>query len=869
MQPKPPSTTSPAGLERKWAERWAQSGIYRFDRTRERPEVFAIDTPPPTVSGSLHVGHAFSYTQTDVIARFQRMRGKAVFYPMGWDDNGLPTERRVQSWYGVRCDPSLPYDPAFEPPEWPGRQPLAVSRPNFVELCSQLAMADEQAFEALWRRLGLSVDWSLTYVTIGERARRTSQHAFLRLLAKGLAYQAEAPTVWDVDFQTAVAQAELEDREVGGTAWRLLLEVEGGGRLEVETTRPELLPACVAVVVHPDDRRHSALVGRTVRTPLFAARVPVLAHRQADPARASGAAMVCTFGDPMDLVWWRELGLGLRPVLATDGTIRPVSWGSRGFDTADPDAAQRAHDQLVGLPVPRARRRAAMLLGAAGALAGEPRQVSRTVRFYEHGNQPVEILTSRQWFVRTLDLRDQLLDRGAELSWHPAWMRNRFRSWVEGLHSDWCISRQRYFGVPFPLWYPLGDDGAVDWARPIVPAEGRLPIDPSTDSPDGYADEQRGRPGGFVGAPGVMDTWATSALTPEIAGGWVDDPDLFARVFPMDLRPQGHDIIRTWLFYSLARAHVEHGTLPWAHALISGWVLDPARRKLAKSRGRAPTLEEALDRFGADALRWWAASKRPGLDTAFDEGQLRVGRRLATKLLNAARFVGAVPGARQQERDGAAGEQVSGPLDRAMLARLAAVVEEATAAFAAFDAARALDAVEGFFWGFCDDYLELVKARAYGEADPEGQASAARALRLALGVLLRLFAPVLPFAAEEAWSWRPAAARPRPGRRAAPAGLDSVHRAPWPDPAELRAAAAGAPAGALEAAGAVLAEVRKAKTLAKRSLRTPVARVLVRDRPERLALVATVAEDICRAGHIGELVLGDAAEDREVEVDLE
>jgi valyl-tRNA synthetase len=337
----------------------------------------------------------------------------------------------------------------------------------------------------------------------------------------------------------------------------------------------------------------------------------------------------------------------------------------------------------------------------------------------------------------------------------------------------------------------------------------------------------------------------------------------------MDLRPQGHDIIRTWLFYSLARAHVEHGTLPWGHALISGWVLDPARRKLAKSRGRAPTLEEALDRFGADALRWWAASKRPGLDTAFDEGQLRVGRRLATKLLNAARFVGAVPGARQRERDGAAGEQVTEPLDRAMLARLASVVEEATAAFAAFDAARALDAVEGFFWSFCDDYLELVKARAYGEADPEGQASAAGALRLALGVLLRLFAPVLPFAAEEAWSWRPPAeAGRRPGGQRAPAGPDSVHRAPWPDPAELRAAA-GAPAGALEAAGAVLAEVRKAKTLAKRSLRTPVARVVVRDRPERLAVLAQVADDVCRAGRIAELALGDPAEERSVEVGLD
>jgi valyl-tRNA synthetase len=475
------------------------------------------------------------------------------------------------------------------------------------------------------------------------------------------------------------------------------------------------------------------------------------------------------------------------------------------------------------------------------------------VRFYEHGSQPVEILTSRQWFVRTLDLRDELLARGAELSWHPAWMRGRFQAWVEGLASDWCISRQRYFGVPFPLWYPLGADGEVDWERPLVPGEERLPVDPSTDAPDGFAEEQRGRPGGFVGAAGVMDTWATSALTPEIAGGWVDDPDLFARVFPMDLRPQGHDIIRTWLFYSLARAHVEHGSLPWAHAFISGWVLDPAHRKLAKSRGKAPTLQEALDRWGADALRWWAASKRPGLDTAFDEGQLRVGRRLATKLLNAARFVGSLPPAHGP---------VAEALDLAMLERLAAVVEEATAAFEAFDAAGALDTVEGFFWAFCDDYLELVKGRAYGEAGPAGQVSATRALRVALAVLLRLFAPVLPFVTEEAWSWRPA------GRRGS-AASDSVHRAPWPDAAELRAVGRrAATPGALEVAGGVLAEVRKAKTLARRSLRAPVARVLVGDRPERLAALAEVVPDLRRAGRIAELALGDPADTLTVEVTL-
>jgi valyl-tRNA synthetase len=863
MQPTPPTKPTLDGLERKWADRWARSGVYRFDRTRPRAEVFSIDTPPPTVSGSLHMGHAFSYTQTDVVARFQRMRGRAVFYPMGWDDNGLPTERRVQQHFGVRCDPSLPYKPAFEPPEWPSRQPIAVSRPNFVELCSQLTMHDEQAFEALFRRLGLSVDWSLTYATIGEQARRASQRAFLRLLGKGLAYQADAPTLWEVDFHTAVAQAELEDRTVAGTSYRVRFtegsgeprrgapvnRVGSGGRaVEVDTTRPELLAACVALVVHPEDERFRELVGGTVRTPLFGATVPVLAHRLADPAKGTGIAMLCTFGDPTDLVWWRELGLPIRPVLDRDGTIRPVTWGSPGFECEDPAAAQAAHDELAGLPVPRARERAAAMLRQAGALAAPPAPVTQTVKFYEHGSQPVEILTSRQWFVRTLDLKEALLARGSELSWHPAWMRDRFQSWVEGLSADWCISRQRFFGVPFPLWYPVGDDGTVDHDHPLLPDESRLPVDPSTDVPAGYRARDRGRPGGFVGAPDVMDTWATSALTPEIAGGWEDDPDLFARVFPMDLRPQGHDIIRTWLFYSVARAHVEHGTLPWAHAVIAGWVIDPNRRKLAKSRGSATTPVDVLERFGADAVRYWAAGKRAGVDTTFDEGQLRVGRRLATKLLHAARFVLSLRGPEGQEATEA--------LDRAMLAALAEVVDEATLAFEAYEPARALEAVEACFWSFCDHYLELVKGRAYGEAGRAGQASAIYALRLALGTLVRLLAPVQPFVTEEVWSWW------HPG---------SVHRAQWPEGGPLRAATGVERPSplALDAATAVLSEVRRVKTQARRSLRTPVARVEVSDRPDRLAALAEVAHDLRRAGHITDLRLADPADRLTVRVDLD
>jgi valyl-tRNA synthetase len=833
------------GLEEKWISRWEAAGIYRFDRSRPRSEVYAIDTPPPTVSGSLHVGHVFSYTHTDVIARFQRMRGKAVFYPMGWDDNGLPTERRVQNYFGVRCDPSLPYDPAFTPPDKPGKQPIPVSRPNFVELCSRLTLEDEKAFEQLWRHLGLSVDWSMTYATIGRRAQHLSQVSFLRLLARGQAYQLEAPTLWDVDFRTAVAQAELEDREQPGAYHKIRFARPDGGFVEIDTTRPELIPACVALVAHPDDPRYQPLFGSEVVTPLFGARVPVNAHTLADPEKGTGAAMICTFGDVTDVVWWRELGLPVRAVIQSNGALKPVSWGAPGWETTDNVRAQQHYDQLAGLSAVKARARIVELLKESGDLLGEPRPITHAVKFYEKGDRPLEIVTSRQWFIKTMEYRDALLARGRELQWHPSYMQARLENWINGLAGDWCVSRQRFFGVPFPVWYRVRDDGTIDHNARLLPPEARLPVDPSTDVPEGFTADQRDRPGGFSGDPDIMDTWATSSISPQIAGGWIEDPDLFERVFPMDVRPQAHDIIRTWLFSTMLRSETEHGSLPWKNAAISGWVLDPDRKKMSKSKGNVVTPLALLEEHGSDGVRYWAASGRPGADTAFDAGQMKVGRRLAIKVLNASKFVLAKPDA---------GGAVTVGVDRGLLTTLARLVSESTDDLDRYQYTRVLERTESLFWFFCDNYLELVKGRRYGDHGEALAASANATLMTALSVFLRLLAPFIPFATEEVWSWW------RPG---------SVHTAPWPTEAEVLAAAGAADERGrrtLQLAAQVLGEVRKKKSEEKRSPKTPVTRLVIRAPEADLELLPDAIDDLRSAGLIEQI---DTLASEALQVDVE
>ncbi len=826
------------GLEAKWGEFWKAQGTYRFDReSATRENVFSIDSPPPTASGSLHIGHVFSYTHMDLIARYQRMRGKTLFYPMGWDDNGLPTERRVQNYYGVRCDPTLPYDPGFTPPQDGGegtstkaadQQP--ISRRNFIELCERLTVEDEKQYEDVWRKLGLSVDWEQSYRTIGDEAQAAAQRAFLRNLARGEAYQADAPTLWDVTFRTAVAQAELEDKEQPAAYHAITFHKLDGSDLVIETTRPELLPACVAVVAHPDDERYHALFGTTVSTPLFGVEVPVLAHRLAQKDKGSGIAMICTFGDVTDVVWWRELDLPNRTIIGADGRI--VADAPQILST---DAAKAAYAELAGKTVFSAKTRIVELLRESGELVGDPKPIVHQVKFFEKGDRPLEIISTRQWYIangaRDAGLRETLVNAGREIAFVPDHMRVRYENWVGGLTGDWLISRQRFFGVPIPVWYELDADG--NRGAVIVPAEADLPIDPSSDVPAGYTEADRGTR--FAGELDIMDTWATSSLTPQIAGGWERDPELWNLVFPYSMRSQGQDIIRTWLFSTVLRSELEHGVVPWATATISGFIVDPDRKKMSKSKGNVVTPAAMLDEHGSDAVRYWAASSRLGTDAAFDPQnpkQIKIGRRLAIKVLNAAKFVYSFDAPAVDK--GWVGTPE--PLDDALITELDRVIAVATEAFDSYDHARALETAEQFFWMFCDDYLELVKERAYGATSEQGQLSAVATLRQTIDVLLRLFAPFLPYATEEVWSWR---------------HEGSVHTAEWPTPS-----GADGPVALLPLVSEALIGIRRAKTDAKASQRTDVVSATLHGP----ALLKLAIDDLKAVGRIAELTFVEADE---------
>jgi valyl-tRNA synthetase len=856
-----PSHFEPQSAEVRWDETWQKLEAYRWDPSKSRADNFVVDTPPPTVSGSLHLGHVFSYTQTDVLARQQRMMGKNVFYPMGWDDNGLPTERRVQVYFHVRCDANVPFEEGLklEPATDEQRKkdrPRLVSRQNFIELCHIVTSQDEKVFEGLFRRLALSVDWTQTYATIDDRCRHLAQLSFLDLFEKKRAYTLEAPTMWDVDFQTAVAQAEVADKERPGAYHHLEFGVEGSDEsFVIATTRPELLPACVAVCAHPDDERYKHLFGKNAVTPLFFAPVRIFASELADPTKGSGILMVCTFGDQTDVAWWREQKLPLRQILGRDGRLREVTFGSDEYPSAKAEVANGYYAQLAGKAVNQAQKAIVELLKdpagsatghvagkGAAPLQGEPKPITHAVRFYEKGDRPLEFVTSRQWFVRLLDQKAELLEKGDAITWHPEFMRSRYRNWTENLGIDWCVSRQRYFGVPIPVWYPVKADGTLDYSAPIMPAKDQLPVDPITHAPKGFDEAQRNQPGGFAGDPDVFDTWFTSSLTPQIGSHWLLDPERHAKLFPADVRPQSHEIIRTWAFYTIAKAMLHSESVPWKNVAISGWILAESGKKMGKSEGNAVTPIGMLDEYGSDSVRYWAASARLGTDTKFDDKVLKVGKRLVTKLFNAGKYV-------LQQDPGSDGDvspsAITEELDRAFIAELRELVKDTGTYFAGFEYARALQETEQFFWSrFTDTYLELVKFRARGEqGDEAGRRSGVATLRLALNVLLRLFAPFVPYVADEVWSWA----------FASETGSPTIHRTRWPSADDLAAVAAPADAASLGLAIELYAAINKKKTEQGASVGRSIKTMKVTTTAERWQQTERVLADVIAASRCHQL----------------
>lgn len=730
------------GIEDKLISFWNDKKVYQFKNNKSKENTFSIDTPPPTASGSLHIGHVFSYTHTDIIARYKRMCGYDVFYPIGWDDNGLPTERRVQNYYGVTCDPKLPYNPDYKP-KYNGDVPKnvnfeAISRKNFIRLCLELSQIDEKVFQNLFQKLGLSLSDDNCYRTISDFAIKKAQQRFLDNLKNGDAYRSLSPVLWDITFQTAVAQAEVEVREYQGNYHRLTFLTDENEPIFIDTTRPELLMACVAILVNPDDDRFSNLVGKQAITPYFNVKVPILSHKLVEKDKGTGIVMCCTYGDTVDVIWQRELKLDIRQVLDLSGRIVQdvPTWLEKGSKGA------QLFDQIKGKTVFSARQIIVDELTKENVLVKDEKTIVRAANFYEKGSKPLEIIPSMQWYIKNgssdVSLRENLLTKGKKLNFYPDFMRARYEDWVKGLTNDWLISRQRFFGVPFPIWYRLDNNGDIIDTEILIP--NNLPIDPSIDTPDSFEESQRDKPNGFTAEKDIMDTWATSSLTPHIA-----NKNDIEKLFPMSLRPQGQDIIRTWLFSTILRSVLTFDALPWENASISGFILDPDRKKMSKSKGNVVTPIDLLDKYGSDGVRYWASIARLGVDTAFDENEMKIGRRLAIKILNASKFALTIL---NEGFEPANNVFTIEPLDLSLLLQLNSVIEHGSNALEKYEHSKALSLIETFFWDFCDDYVELIKERAYN-----GSESAKITLLNCLNTLLLLFSPYLPFVTDEVFSW--------------------------------------------------------------------------------------------------------------------
>ncbi len=743
--------------EKKWKSHWENEKIYSFE-LKSKKKIFSIDTPPPTISGNIHMGHVFSYTHTDIIARYKRMQGYNVFYPFGFDNNGLPTERLVEKEKNVRAN--------------------KMPREKFNKLCLQVSKQYENKFKDFWGTLGLSVDWNLLYSTIEPRVQKISQYSFIELYKKNREYRKEAPTIWCPECQTAIAQVELEDKELSSTFNDILFEVEGK-HITIATTRPELLPSCVAVFVHPDDERHQYLIGKKAKVPLFNQKVPILSSDKVDPEKGTGIVMCCTFGDVVDIEWWYANNLPLKISIEVDGTMSQLA------------------QKYQGLPIKEAREEIIKDLEENHLLTGK-KHITHAVNVHERCGTEIEFLITKQWFIKYLDLKPKFLELGNQLNWHPKHMKVRYDNWIKGLQWDWLISRQRYFGIPFPVWY------CKKCGEIMLAEEKQLPVDPLKDKP---LKQCKCGSKDFIPEKDIMDTWATSALTPYINSGWKENNPKFKKLFPMNLRPQAHDIITFWLFNAVVKSYLHNKNLPWKDVMISGHGLDPSGKKMSKSKGNLIDPMVLIEKYPADAIRFWAAGSKLGDDLPYQEKDVHTGQKTITKLWNAAQF--SIMHLKNYKPKTIKLEA----FDQWILSRLNQIVKVSTEELEKYEYSKVKLEVENFFWNvFADYYLEIIKDRLYNPDKRSKQAkeSAQYALYVTFTTILKLFAPIMPFITEEIYRTH--------------FGKTSIHVSDWPiaDSKKINKKIEIAGDRAIQ----IISEVRKFKSKNNKSLKTEISLTL-------------------------------------------
>ncbi len=779
-------------VEQKWQSYWEKEKIYRFDENSKK-EIFSVDTPPPTVSGKMHIGHSFSYSQQDFIVRYQRMKGKNIFYPFGTDDNGLPTERLIEKLKNVKS--------------------VKMDRQEFINLCNKTLNEIKPDFITDWKKIGMSCDFSKTYSTIDKHSIATSQKSFIELYHKNLIYQKESPTMWCVNCQTAIAQAELEDKELDSTFNEINFELDNGKKLLIATTRPELLAACVAVFVNPKDIRYKNLVGRKVKVPIFNQVVNIYLDESVSIEKGTGAMMVCSYGDKKDVEAINKLNLSPKIIFTKNGRLNEICGKYKDLSIKD------------------ARKEILSDLEKNNFLMNK-KQIKHVVNVHDKCGSEIEFLTSRQWFVKVLENKKKFIELGKKIKWYPKQMFLRYLNWVEGLQWDWCISRQRHFGVPFPLW-------TCEKCKSIILAEeSRLPIDPLNEKIKCKKCNEYAIP-----EKDVMDTWATSSLTPQIALDWIKDKNNFNKKYPLSLRPQAHDIIRTWAFYTIVKGYYHHNGIPWKEVVISGHVLDPKGESMHKSKGNAIEPKEVLEKYGADSLRFWSASAKLGEDLRYLEKDLTTGKRTITKLFNASKLV--LMNLKDYNKE--IPEKID-LIDSWLLSKLNKIIKVCTESFESYEYSKAKAEIENFFWNtFCDYYLEIVKDRLYNEnlRGRESKISAQYTLSYSLSTILKLFAPIMPHITEEVYH----------SYFLEEGNVKSIHLSAWPEYKKEMNNKKAEEIGDLMIS--IIREVRQFKSQNNKSLKAEIELTIEKKLHSKLKHILGDLKSVCNAKNI---IFGDKLE---------